>query len=198
MPTGYTCDVKDGKIVELSDFVMQCARAFGALVLMRDEPQNTPIPDEFQPSTFYLNCLANDEAELLRCESLTDDEWEHECDEAFRIESERYEKMNREADEAKERYNAMLEKVNRWSPPTTEHYKLKEFMVEQLHSSIEFDCHHYGPAKKYYVDTFRQKRLAQLHESIALDREELAKEQERTKSRNEWVRKLRESLSDKP
>lgn len=37
MPTGYTASVQEGKVTEFRDFAMECARAFGALVMMRDE-----------------------------------------------------------------------------------------------------------------------------------------------------------------
>jgi len=38
MPTGYTNCIKDG--VTFEQFVWKCARAMGALVMMRDEPSN--------------------------------------------------------------------------------------------------------------------------------------------------------------
>jgi hypothetical protein len=50
MPTGYTAAVADGTITEFPDFAMQCARAFGTLVLMRDEPQDAAIPEKFEPA----------------------------------------------------------------------------------------------------------------------------------------------------
>ena len=57
MPTGYTADVMDGKVTDFKLFAMQCARAFGALVIMRDEPLNAEIPDEFSPSNYHFQEL---------------------------------------------------------------------------------------------------------------------------------------------
>jgi len=37
MPTGYTADLNDGKQVTFQEFTMKCARAFGALIEMRDD-----------------------------------------------------------------------------------------------------------------------------------------------------------------
>ena len=44
MPTGYTYDLYDGKDIEFPDFVMKCARAFGALIEIRDDPMDAAIP----------------------------------------------------------------------------------------------------------------------------------------------------------
>ena len=38
MPTGYTIDIYNGKKVTFKDFALNCARAFGACVMQRDDP----------------------------------------------------------------------------------------------------------------------------------------------------------------
>jgi len=58
MPTGYTYPVVEGKITEFSDFALSCARAFGALITMRDDPHDTPIPETFEPSDYNAKKLA--------------------------------------------------------------------------------------------------------------------------------------------
>jgi hypothetical protein len=68
MPTGYTAAIKDG--ISFQQFAMACARAFGALVMMRDEPSSAPIPD-FQPSNFHVEHLELARAELARLQALT-------------------------------------------------------------------------------------------------------------------------------
>lgn len=50
MPTGYTANVPDG--ITFEQFVWQCARGMGALVMMRDEPTGAPIPERFEPSDY--------------------------------------------------------------------------------------------------------------------------------------------------
>lgn len=57
MPTGYTAGVKDGTVTDFKAFVMQCARAFGALIDMRDDPSDVPIPKSFAPSSYGKNIL---------------------------------------------------------------------------------------------------------------------------------------------
>ena len=57
MPTGYTLELYDGKDITFEEFVLKCARAFGALINMRDEPRDAPIPERFEPSYYHLKEL---------------------------------------------------------------------------------------------------------------------------------------------
>ena len=64
MPTGYTAYVQEGATFE--EFVWRCARNFGALVTMRDEPTDVPVPDAFTPSKYHLEQIAVLEQEIIR------------------------------------------------------------------------------------------------------------------------------------
>ena len=77
MPTGYTHPVQEGKITELRDFALNCARAFGACVTMRDDPSDTPIPGKFEPSDYHIKALKEAKEDLLVVRGLDDDECEH-------------------------------------------------------------------------------------------------------------------------
>ena len=121
MPTGYTADVQDGKITEFSEFALQCARAFGALIMMRDEPMGATIPDEFKPDSYYIKALADAREELAKVRALSLAECKEEAKKL-------YEKQVQERDDRLERhrvegarYRAMLAKVNAWQPPTPDH-----------------------------------------------------------------------------
>ena len=63
MPTGYTADVADGKITEFTEYALQCARAFGACIMLRDDPVSSEIP-EFEPSDYSAKELAEAEKDL--------------------------------------------------------------------------------------------------------------------------------------
>lgn len=54
MPTGYTVGIADGKITTFEQYAMTCARAFGALVMMRDDPFDAPIPEEIKVADYYV------------------------------------------------------------------------------------------------------------------------------------------------
>lgn len=53
MPTAYTSFVADNENFTFPEFAMLCAREFGALASMRDEPLDAPVPERFEPDDFY-------------------------------------------------------------------------------------------------------------------------------------------------
>jgi len=73
MPTGYTAKLMESGQT-FQDFVMQCARAFGACVMMRDDPMDAPIPERFEPSDYNVKRLAEAKAELVKLQAMTNDE----------------------------------------------------------------------------------------------------------------------------
>ena len=73
MPTGYTAKLME-KGKSFDEFVLFCARAFGACIDMRDEDMNAPIPEQFQPSAYYQKSVDENSAELTRLESMTNEE----------------------------------------------------------------------------------------------------------------------------
>lgn len=64
MPTGYTAPIYEGKQITFPEFAMQCARAFGALIDMRDDPMDSPIPDAFVPDTYHARELVKAREQL--------------------------------------------------------------------------------------------------------------------------------------
>lgn len=195
MPTGYTA-VLNERDVTFKEFAMRCARAFGALVLMRDDPMDADIPDEFKPSPFYAESVKRDEDEIARVRAMTDDELE----EASGAE---YQKAVREQRDSlakdqvtRSRYESMLTQARAWTPPTPDHQGLKDFMVQQIEESIRFDCG-YQPAAPVALTgkEWQSKRLADLERSLSYSRKSEREERERAASRTEWVRALKGALS---
>lgn len=194
MPTGYTYPVCDGKITEFPDFAMSCARAFGALIMMRDDPSDAPIPEEFKPETnYYETSLARDKKRLGEVQSMTNAEADAAAkashDDALASRAKYLADKETEA----ARLNAMLAKVRTWQPPTADHIEMKKFMIEQLMISLPGD---YAPAIPALLDgaAWRQQQIDELAKSIARYEQEVAKEIERTNGRTEWVKQLRASL----
>ena len=195
MPTGYTADVQDGKVTTLKDYALSCARAFGALIHMRDEPADAPIVED-KESDYYANSLRSARQELVELKAMTKADIakafaEHKAEQ----EQKRREYVARVA-EQKERYETMLAKVNAWEPPTADHVGLKEFMASQLTQSIDFDCKVYedlyaveGTAEEWYA-----RRLESVEKGIAYATKRKAEEAERVRSRNKWIADLKASL----
>ncbi len=195
MPTGYTASVADGTVTELKDFILPLARGMGALISMRDEPWDAPIPDKFKPSDYHANRVNELVAERQRLIGLEPEnisaEILRECNEY----DERKAKAEREQEEKKQRYNTMIEKVEAW---TGSPEGLKGFALEQLRQSREFDCREpfrfWGTEPETNPDLWHEDKLEKNAKEIEYHAAENGKEIERTKSRNEWLKQLKESL----
>ncbi len=199
MPTGYTADVQSGKITEFNDFVMQCARAFGALVTMRDSPADATIPDRFEPSDYHDKELVEARDRIAFLKRLSDEDKEREASAAFDRRMSEWRRRCDQRIEHKARYSTMLEKVRAWEPPTSEHTGLKDFMVKQLSESIDVDC-----SSTYDDEPQRQTgeewfacEMKEANRSFKYHTKERACEHERAASRTKWVRDLRSSLQHK-
>lgn len=150
MPTGYTSIIKEG--VTFEQFVLRCARAMGACIALRDEPVDIKIP-VFEPSSYSKNKLKE---AMLRLEALSFVSVTTSSSpiinfisitEATKLAEKEYKDKiayNKngmaENNDLFHRYIKMLSMVKAWQPPTPDHAGLKEFMSEQINSSIEFDC----------------------------------------------------------
>ena len=83
MPTGYTLDLYDGKDITFEEFALRCARAFGALISMRDEPIDAPIPERFEPSDYHLKELEKAKKRLKEVKKWNEETAEQEAVRAY-------------------------------------------------------------------------------------------------------------------
>ena len=201
MPTGYTAPVQDGTITELPDFVLNCARAFGAFVMLRDSDQSLETTRRYIESGGYLETSEYHESslekglvDLAKLEAMSDEE----ALALVRADARAAARRNREADEKRRmqqlRYEKMIEKVDSWMPPTAEHVEFKEFMLTQLRESIDFDCSPFGLDAPDVSLGAHQKKIERLRKSIDFDREAIEKRRERNEGRKFWIEALIESL----
>ena len=141
MPTGYTDVVADGSVTEFYEFIMRCARAFGALINMREESMNATIPDHFEPDiSYYDRELEKAASRLSELRMMSLPAVREAAQQAYATEVTRYENRIDREGLKRSRYEAMLAHVEAWQPPTDDHFELKEFMKNQLEESVRFDC----------------------------------------------------------
>lgn len=196
MPTGYTAPIADG--INFEQFVMGCARGFGALIMMRDEPADAPIPERFEPSDYHLRKLEELHAETDELATLSPSDCDaRAADEYAAAEVRRLDRLM-EMDALRDKYKAMMEAVDAWTPPSQDHVHLQQFMRKQLTESTDFDC----DASYYASETPRltgpawlEQRLEKARRDIAYHEQQHKEEVDRTNQRNEWLRLLRESLA---
>lgn len=199
MPTGYTAAIIDG--IDFKTFAMNCARAFGACVMLRDErPGGDLIPDSFAPSDYHSKALDNARIELAALDAMMPAELEKCATEAYdQAESYRLDALKMKANQ-RALYEAMLEKVSAWTPPTEEHEGMKKFMADQINQSIDFDC----DSSYYQAQTVRmtgaewkRERSIKLVRDLEYHSKEDVAEQARAAGRTKWVQELRASLQER-
>jgi hypothetical protein len=193
MPTGYTHKVQSGEITEFRDFAMQCARAFGATITMRDDPMDAPIPDEFAPSTWHVDKIATARRELDELDGLGMEHCERAADAAYKDAVKYYEESEARRAQENARYDAMRAKVEAWEPPSPDHVEMKSFMLEQL--SVSMDRYTSTPPTRLTGAAWLGERVRALQRDIEYHTTENKKEIERAAQRTLWIRQLRESLS---
>ena len=199
MPTGYTCDVAEGKITTLNDFAMLCARAFGVCIDMRDASLDTPIPERFEPNTDHHDKRITELSERLSTlQNMTDDELEADCREAHEKSLTRRREYLEEKGRTRECYERMLDQVKSWKVPE-ELNELRGFMIEQLSESIRFDCGgDYVPdiVPMMSAALWREIQMASIGKDLSRWRENRIEEIQRVEKRNVYLKLLRASLQE--
>lgn len=198
MPTGYTAQVEDGTITEFADFAMLCARAFGACIMMRDDPLDAEIPAKFEPSKYHAEQIEKAQAALERYSKMSDKEAESLASAAFEDAVKEHKKSVARAMLEKERYAAMRKKVQAWEPPTTDHTELKKFMLNQIDISDRDTLDYYERYKpvKLSGKDWRAERIASAKKDIAYHTKEHDEETQRAADRTKWIAHLRKSLAE--
>lgn len=194
MPTGYTAGIADGTITDFKTFALQCARGMGALVMMRDEPWDAPIPERFEPSDYHKKELEKAKQEDAELESMDAAALKIACD-SYNTESDE-DKLKAAKRNAEQRriYDSFIAQTQAWDGAPE---GLKEFMLSQLEGSKGFDVS--DDPTKYYSPTlsvgdFYAKRRKDIDWRLKYHAEEYAKEDARVEGRNVWLAQLRKSL----
>jgi hypothetical protein len=193
MPTGYTACIEDGATFE--QFVWGCARGMGACIMMRDDAWDKPIPEAFEPSTFYKERVAEAEAKISDINSLSDEAInEQQVADNAKVRGDN-ERRRIEHEETKLRYNAIKSQVEAWQPPSADHVGMKKFMLEQIETGQPYDSIYQEEENDIIrPEEWRKERLANAMTELARAKDDWNKEQERTACRNRWIKQLRDSI----
>lgn len=193
MPTGYTAAIKDG--ISVRDFIMRCARAFGACASIRESNMDTPIPDTFVPSDYHVNRIKEVMEEQGEIGAMTDEELNSMANKAFKSERERYEKLVAEREDLDEKYGKMWRDILRWKA-SEDHDELKTFMLDQIKMSTESDCDtsYLKVPIQLSGNEWKKGKVEQLLQDQAYHNKEYKKELTRAAKNNKWIQDLRDSL----
>lgn len=197
MPTGYTSEMYNGKEQTFKEFAMKCARQFGACIRMRDEPSNIEIP-VFEPDDYHLKALEKSRKEQANFNSMSEDQLRKEYKKLYDEETQAIAKQIKEYRELRQRYNQMLDQAKAWVPPTPDHKELKKFMIEQLQSSIDFDCNEEYTGKYRNIPASFEEWKKKCIDKFAYDEEYHNKGYEKECANvarsNAWIKALKDSL----
>ena len=198
MPTGYTAGIESGKITTGKEFLLLCARAFGACMEMRDEPLTVPIPKEFEVSPYYQYMVAETCEKIAKLKMMPQEEILSEIEKEEREEAERYLRIHKVNQEHEDRYSKVVYEVKKWNPPSPEHAELKEFALNQIkvsRNTCDTDKWIEGRIRpKKTPEEWLATKVADLEEDLVFYDAKWKEEVERVKRNNQWLAKLRESL----
>lgn len=195
MPTGYTADI--AKDIDFTQYLLGCARAFGALVTMRDAPAGAEIPEVFEPSDYNAKALVVAQNRLAELEKMKPAEAERAAASAYDEQETRRHVRLEEITALRGKYEAMLAKAKAWRPPTPEHQGLADFMQEQIVRSIDFDCgtsYYDKPTERLTGAQWLADARESAQRDIGYHTKHHADEVKRCADRTEWVKALRASL----
>lgn len=193
MPTGYTADIAKG--ITFRQYALGCARAFGALIMMRDDPADAPIPERFEPSKWHAERLQEASDRLARLKLMNSEECIAAAHAANAEAVRNYEDRKKERDELRAKYEAMLAQVVAWQAPTPDHIEYKTFMEKQIRDSIDFDCRDYCEQVIPLTGAqWLEKELKRAEWDVGYHTKHDAEERQRTEGRNAWIKALRDSL----
>lgn len=197
MPTGYTQALYDGE-QGFDKFMVTLARGMGALITMRDEPWDAPIPDTFEPETsYYDRQIEEAETDLHALETMTVEEGSRRAQGEHHESVQRFDRERARRKAVRARYVEMLEKVEAWHPPTADHRGLRDFAISQIEESIRFDCggmEHWPVAPLLTGEEWMEKQRTKDEATLARAQKERREAVQRAEERTAWVRALRGSL----
>ena len=210
MPTGYTQGILDGTITDFKGFASTCMRAFGAALHMRDEGLNEEYRPA-EPSSYHqkqivkwtedLEAAQRRDAKMFYYERIKDLKSEIADNENLIVE--------RKAQRAK--LDAMLAEAQQWTPPTEEHQNFKNFMIQQLEETINWDgewkwyqeelvkAHSKLEATKNrdieaYSEVLKEQRIWYIQKQIDYHTEHYNNDVKKCNDSNQWVKQLIESV----
>lgn len=195
VPTGYTAAIADG--ISFKEYALSCARAFGALIAMRDAPADAEIPEEFKSSTYHLEMLQETKSRLCELEAMSIIQATEAVNKSYNEAEKQRKKCIDECNDLLIKYQLMLDQAKKYVAPSEDHVRFREFMIEQITESIKFDCstkYYEEPTKKLSVDEWLYNQIKQCEKDIEHHTKQYDEECKRVAERNEWVRLLRESL----
>lgn len=190
MPTGYTADLYDDKPVTFEDFVLTCARAFGAFMYQRDsDRKDAPKLLEYDPDNWNEQGLKKAFAKVERLKKMSPEDIDREYLAYVSEKTEYARDTERNRAAMRVRYEQMLRQVQDWDvsgAKGTLVVNLKKFMVEQLEQSIEHDTSpmRYAPTMYNSAMEWYNEEVAHAKHDLVYHKQKIEEEKVRVQKQN--------------
>ena len=196
MPTGCTAAIKDG--ISFREYALNCARAFSALITMRDDPYDAKIPKIIVPSDYHTKKIIEIKEKLNRIKKLSLKECNIKSKKTYEQDCKSIDKNVADIFKQEEKYRKMLVLAKAYTPPSKDHIKYAEFMVKQIEESIKFDCSTDYLKYPEFVDgiTWKNNKIKQLQKDLIYQNKKNLKEIECAENRTVWIQKMFKSLEN--
>lgn len=201
MPSSYTAYILEDKLSKPSDFAKLCARAFGACINQRDDSLDVPLEIPKPDTEYHEKEIKTAEKQVKKLRGMTKAQ---KITYGSKILKERIKSAKQsiaEKQKNKEKLQAVLDWVQTYNPPTPEHVHFKEFMVQQVTDTMNWDgdASYHEEALKNYSEMSPLKiwadHLESAKDDIVYHEKNIREEIERANSRADWIAKLVESLN---
>lgn len=194
MPTGYTYKCTEPYPPSLNDFLAKIATGMGFMITYRDHADADPrkIPP-FEPSKHTLDTYKEYKREYAYLQSLDEESWRQEMEKDNQSAREYNEHQDKENEFKAQRYDWYIKHVEAWDVPD-ELSRMKEFALEQLRESKDFDVFDYRQKIWADLEEYKQMRLSQAKRMRDSYKQQWKEELERVEERNRYLYLFLESL----
>ena len=208
MPTGYTNYIVEDKNPTMRKFMRGCAHAF--LVHLRDSSISDKLKPMNNDCSYEKDSLVNNAIQLHELIKMSNADYKLKLIEDTQLRIKKYTKYIKESTNTKKKLEKMLREVTAWTPPTDRHNNLKEFAIEQINSTIAFDCsssysksalleakQQLSQLKKNdqaIIASMKAKDIDELVKDIARLGKDIQKNRANVEDTNEWIDNLEKSL----
>ena len=208
MPTGYTNYIVEDKNPTMENFMRGCAHAF--LVHLRDSSISDKLKPMNNDCSYEKDGLVDKAIQLNELIKMSNADYKLKLIEDTQLRIKNCTKYIKESANTKKKLEKMLREVKAWTPPTDRHNNLKEFAIEQINSTIAFDC-----CSSYYkselleakqqlsqlkkndqaiIASMKAKDIDELVKDIARLGKDIQKNRANVEDTNEWIDNLEKSL----
>lgn len=203
MPTGYTYGIIEGKVKTFKEFAENCMRNFGACIHMRDDDSDKKYTPRI-PSDYHSKKLKEASIKLKKNAELSDKEIIKQEKKKLNDDKKHYLEEIEKTKKTAAILESFLSKAKSYKAPTKEHEGIRDFMIQQLESTIDHDGDH-----SYYTeqlqeiktniysinaDVIRCEAIKNINDDMNYHLKHHKEEIKRCADSNKWVEVFIESL----